>query len=154
MALHPRGMSSHCLVQQLCHSLSFPICKRGCWLLLCLSVGRMNGLYTKCRGSSAWHSIKHTLGVADTVAAERDKRHLEMQDSQVYSAPVQAQRSRLQSMSTRSLYWVAFILFYFIYLYFFALSRAAPMAYGGSQARGSNRSCSRRPTPEPQQRRI
>ena len=33
----------------------------------------------------------------------------------------------------------------------FAFSRAAPAAYGGSQARGCNWSCSRRPTPQPQQ---
>ena len=37
---------------------------------------------------------------------------------------------------------------------FFAILWATSMAYGGSQARGSNRSCSRRPMPEPQQRRI
>ena len=49
------------------------------------------------------------LFVAETVAAERDKQHPEMWNSQVYSAPVQAQRSRLQRLSTRSLFWVAFI---------------------------------------------
>ena len=41
--------------------------------------------------------------------------------------------------------------FFFV---FFAFSRAAPSGYGGSQARGSNRSCSCQPTPEPQQLRI
>ena len=37
------------------------------------------------------------------------------------------------------------------FLVFLPFSRAAPTAYGGSQ---SNQSCSRRPTPQPQQRRI
>ena len=37
---------------------------------------------------------------------------------------------------------------------FFLLFRAAPMAYGSSQAKGSNRSCSCRPTPGTQQRGI
>ena len=54
---------------------------------------------------------------------------------------------------------VFFFSLYFIYLFIylfslFAFFRAALMAYGGSQARGSNRSYSRRPTPEPQQHHI
>ena len=42
------------------------------------------------------------------------------------------------------------ILFYFIYLFFglFAFSRAAPMAYGGSQARDLIGAVGRQPTPE------
>ena len=36
------------------------------------------------------------------------------------------------------------------FLFPFVVSRASPAAYGGSQARGSDRSCSRRPTPQPQ----
>ena len=39
-------------------------------------------------------------------------------------------------------------------LFFLIFSRTAPVAYGGSQARGSNQSCSHWPTPETQQRRI
>ena len=38
----------------------------------------------------------------------RDQWHSEMRNSQIYSALVQAQRSRLQRLSTRSLFWVAF----------------------------------------------
>ena len=47
-------------------------------------------------------------------------------------------------------------IFFFFFLIFVvvAISWAAPTAYGVSQARGSNRSCSHRPTLEPQQRRI
>ena len=37
---------------------------------------------------------------------------------------------------------------------FFGLFRAAPTAHGGSQARGPIKSCSRQPTPEPQQCQI
>ena len=42
----------------------------------------------------------------------------------------------------------------FFFFWSFCLFRAAPKAHGGSQARGSNRSCSCRPTPEPQQCQI
>ena len=42
---------------------------------------------------------------------------------------------------------------YFV-LFCFSFFRAIPEAYGGSQARGSDRSCSCQPTPEPQQRQI
>ena len=38
----------------------------------------------------------------------------------------------------------------FIYLFIFVFSRAAPAAYGGSEAKGSNWSCSHLPTPQPQ----
>ena len=38
--------------------------------------------------------------------------------------------------------------------FFFGLFRATPVAYGGSQARGSNQSCSCWPTPQPQQCQI
>ena len=38
-----------------------------------------------------------------------------------------------------------------MYLFIYLLCRATPTAYGGSQARGSNQSCSCRPTPQPQQ---
>ena len=44
--------------------------------------------------------------------------------------------------------------FSFFFFFFFLLFRALPVAYGGSQARGSNRSYSCRPTPQPQQCRI
>ena len=37
-----------------------------------------------------------------------------------------------------------------VHFFFFCLLRATPMAYGGCQARGSNRSCCRQPTPESQ----
>ena len=43
---------------------------------------------------------------------------------------------------------------FILFIYLLVFSRAAPVAYGGSQARGSNRSYSRRPTPEPQQHGI
>ena len=43
------------------------------------------------------------------------------------------------------------LLGFFVCLFIFVFFRAAPTAYGGSQARGLNRSCSRWPTPEPQQ---
>ena len=45
--------------------------------------------------------------------------------------------------------WISFLFFVFLLFLW-----AASVAHGGSQARGSNRSCSRWPTPEPQQRRI
>ena len=38
---------------------------------------------------------------------------------------------------------------FFFFFGLFVFSKAAPTAYGGSQARASNQSCSRRPTPEP-----
>ena len=38
--------------------------------------------------------------------------------------------------------WVEFFIFYFYFFGLFAFYRAAPAAHGGSQARGSNRSCS------------
>ena len=41
-----------------------------------------------------------------------------------------------------------------ILLFYFWLFRAAPTAYGGSRARGSNRSYSCQPIPQPQQRQI
>ena len=44
--------------------------------------------------------------------------------------------------------------FFFFFFFFFGLLRAIPTAYGGSQARGLNRSCSWWPTPQPQQRGI
>ena len=44
-----------------------------------------------------------------TVATEGDKQHSEIWKSKVYSAPVRAQRSHLQSLSTRSLFSVTFI---------------------------------------------
>lgn len=54
--------------------------------------------------------LLHILAtVVDTVAVGRDKRHLEMRKSKVYSALGWAQRSRLQSRSTWSLFWVTFI---------------------------------------------
>ena len=40
--------------------------------------------------------------------------------------------------------------FFFFFIVFF-LFRSAPKAYGGSQAKGSNWSCSLWPTPQPQQ---
>ena len=43
---------------------------------------------------------------------------------------------------------------FFGFFCLFAISRAAPAAYGGSQARGLYQSCSYWPTPQPQQRRI
>ena len=46
---------------------------------------------------------------AKTVAMEGDKQHSEIWKSKVYSAPVRAQRSHLQSLSTRSLFSVTFI---------------------------------------------
>ena len=44
--------------------------------------------------------------VTEIVAVERDKGPSEMRNSKVYSAPVRAQRSRLQSLSTSPLFWV------------------------------------------------
>lgn len=46
---------------------------------------------------------------AKTVAMEGDKQHSEIWKSRVYSAPVRAQRSHLQSLSTRSLFSATFI---------------------------------------------
>ena len=37
----------------------------------------------------------------------------------------------------------------FIFLFFFWLFTAAPVAYGASQPRGSNQSCSYQPMPQP-----
>lgn len=47
--------------------------------------------------------------ITNTVAKEGDKQHSEIWKSKVYSAPVRAQRSHLQSLSTRSLFSVTFI---------------------------------------------
>ena len=58
--------------------------------------------------------------VAKIMAVERDKWHSEMWNSQVYSAPVQAHRSHLQSLSTRSLLWVDFIQYRLLGLIFTA----------------------------------
>ena len=58
---------------------------------------------------------------------------------------------------TIHIFWTFIYLFLFIYLFifgFFVISRATLVAYGGSRARGSKRSCSHRPTPQPQQREI
>ena len=44
--------------------------------------------------------------------------------------------------------------FCFFFFLVFCLFRVAPTAYGGSQARGSNQSCSHRPTPQLQQHQI
>ena len=40
---------------------------------------------------------------------------------------------------------------FWVFCFVFVFFRAAPMAYGGSQARGLNWSCSCQPTPQPQQ---
>jgi len=55
-----------------------------------------------------------------------------------------------------SLQWSGLVFVFCFVLFFclFAISWATPAAYGGSQAGGSNRSCSHRPTPEPQQQWI
>ena len=45
----------------------------------------------------------------ETMATERDKQRLEMQNSRVYSSPVWAQQSGLQRLSTWALVWVSFI---------------------------------------------
>ena len=44
-----------------------------------------------------------------------------------------------------------FFFFFFFFFVFLLFIWAAPTAYGGSQDRGSNRSCSHRPMPETQQ---
>ena len=49
---------------------------------------------------------------------------------------------------------VTVVLFFFFFFLSFCLFRVTPIAYGGSQARGSNQSCCYRPTPQPQQRQI
>ena len=49
-------------------------------------------------------------------------------------------------------YFIYFILFYLFCL--FAFSRAAPAAYGGSQARGLIGAVAAKPMPEPQQRGV
>ena len=56
----------------------------------------------------------------------------------------------------RSHYGFLFLAYIYIHIYFFfpLLFRATPAAHGGSQARGSNRSYSCQPTPQPQQRGI
>ena len=46
------------------------------------------------------------------------------------------------------------IMLLFVCVCVFCLLRAAPVAYGGSQARGSVGTGSRQPIPQPQQRRI
>lgn len=47
--------------------------------------------------------------VVESTALERDKQHLKMQNSRVYSALVRAQWSLLQKLSTQALVWVSFI---------------------------------------------
>ena len=51
-------------------------------------------------------------------------------------------------------YPTVFQLSLFLILFIFFLFRAAPVAYGRSQVRGSNQSYSCQPTPQPQQQRI
>ena len=51
-----------------------------------------------------WHSSV----VIESVAPERDKRHSKRQNSQVHSAVVWAQWSRLQRLSAPALFWVSF----------------------------------------------
>ena len=51
--------------------------------------------------------------------------------------------------SNSSLYWHLITLFFC--LFFLPFSRAIPMAYGGSQARGLIEAVAAKPTPEPQQ---
>ena len=50
--------------------------------------------------------------------------------------------------------WKCWILFFFFFFCLFAISWAAPSAYGGSQARGLIGAVAAWPTPEPQQRQI
>ena len=75
--------------------------------------------------------------------------------SEKYS-PQEANYKRLSCVVPNRSFFI-----YFIKKFFFCLFMAAPMAYGISQAtgrigaivprlKGSNRSCSRRPTPQPQ----
>ena len=47
----------------------------------------------------------------------------------------------------------ALFIYLFIYFCLFAFSKASPVAYGGSQARRSSRSCSCWPMPQPEQHR-
>ena len=47
--------------------------------------------------------------------------------------------------------WFYFLFFYFYFLSFFAFSRAASCGTWRLPGQGSNQSCSRRPTPQPQQ---
>ena len=47
--------------------------------------------------------------VAETLATERDKQLSEMQNSWLYSASMQSQRSHLHSLSIKSFFWVYFI---------------------------------------------
>ena len=59
--------------------------------------------------NSRWTCPGTVAETAKTVATEGDKQHSEIWKSKVYSAPVRAQRSHLQSLSTRSLFSVTFI---------------------------------------------
>ena len=47
--------------------------------------------------------------VVESTVLERDKQHLKMQNSSVYSALVRAQWSLLQKLSTQALIWVSLI---------------------------------------------
>ena len=58
------------------------------------------------QGDAATQGVAET---AKTVATEGDKQHSEIWKSKVYSALVWAQRSHLQSLSTRSLFSVTII---------------------------------------------
>ena len=57
-------------------------------------------------------------------------------------------------LSSLFLMTLSFPFFFFFFFFLFLLFRAAPVAYGGSQARGWNQSCSCPPTSQPQQHRI
>ena len=61
------------------------------------------------RLSASWPTHQNVAETTKTVATEGDKQHSEIWKSKVYSAPVWAQRSHLQSLSTRSLFSVTFI---------------------------------------------
>ena len=86
--------------------------------------------------------LKHncTGSFAETVVEQGDKWHSEMWYSQVYSALVLAQRSHVQSLSTRPLFWVAFIQYRLLGLVFPPCKQPGP---GPTPSPGRQSTCLR-----------
>ena len=72
----------------------------------------------------------------------------------VMTAPLKKKKKKREIGKGRPRVEIVYIYFHLKKKSFFCLFRATPVAYGGSQARGSNWSYSCWPTPQPQQRHI
>ena len=112
-------------------------------------------------GLRIWHchelwcrlQVQLRSGVAAQICGCGVGRRLQLQlDPLAWEPPYASGVALEKAKSKKKILLVS--LFIYLILFIFLLFRAVPTAYGGSQARGSNRSCSCQPTPEPQQRGI